>query len=125
MKLLLANFLTTSFSFYAHNGPVVFSSLGSLIAIAQLLRSPSRKGVFALLGFLLLIFSFEYQKHFTNHFNSHLVLQLADPDLQSAEFSLLSRFFNQILPLALDFSGWGMLFLSLFFTSQNPAKYQN
>lgn len=112
--MLLSNLISTFFSFYAHNGPVIFYGLGIVFAFLFLIARPKRRYVAALLGFLLLLFSFEYQKHFTAHFNSHLVMQLTDPKLQAEEYGLLSRFFNQLLPIGLDIGGWFLLFLALF-----------
>ena len=114
MKLLLDNLITTGFSFYAHNGPVVFYGLGLALSLLFLILQPKRRFVLSLLAFAVLLFSFEYQKHFTAHFYSHIVLQLANPEAQFREYSLLARFFNQLFPMGLDFLGWGLLFLSLF-----------
>ena len=111
---ILSNLLNTLFSLYTHNGPVLFYSLGICAAIAHLLRRPSRRAVFALLGFGLLLFSFEYQKHFVAHFHTHLVLQITDPTVQPREYSLATRVTQQVLPIAMDIVGWGMLFIALF-----------
>ncbi len=114
MKLLISNLLNLTFNFYTHNGPLIFYGFGILLSIAQLWRKGSRNYLLTLLGFIFLVLSFEYQKHFVAHFHSHLVLQVADPDTQALEYGLANRFFKQVLPIGLDSLGWLLLYLGLF-----------
>ena len=118
VKLLFLNLLKTVLSFFQHNGPVVFFSLGALVALLKTIHRPSRTFILIFLGFLTLIFSFEYRKHFIPQTQTHVVQQLVDPEVNARDYARTDRFFTSLFPVLLDIGGWGLIFAALLFLKE-------
>jgi len=109
----------TMFRFYAHNGIIIFFMLGVLTSLLMSLRYPSRRNFLSFVGFLLLILSFEYQKHFTPHFYTNLVLPTADPELDPLRYSVETGIIKSVVPIFLDITGWGAIILALLMPTRH------
>lgn len=117
--------IQTMFRFYAHNGIVIFFMLGAVTSFLMSFRHPSRRNLLSFVGFLLLILSFEYQKHFTPHFYTNLVLPTADPDIDPLRYSVETGIVKSVVPIFLDISGWGSIILALLMPTRNKSKISN
>src|SRR3990167_10412578 len=109
----LINLANTAFSFYSHNWQLVYFGVFSLVCLVKLVVKPSRYYAILLLGFLCLLFQFEYTKHLIPHVRENVTdLILVDPARRS--FNLADLFFSKLMPLSLQAFGWLLLFISVF-----------
>ncbi|MBQ6154384.1 hypothetical protein IJI99_00700 [bacterium] len=98
---------------YLHNELVIGLCLALAATIICLIKKPTRQLVFFLLGFLMLIFHFEYQKY--------IVQGLADQTIATLfleEGHYRGRWLTQVaiyhlVPLLLWLTGWGCVILGL------------
>lgn len=128
---LIKNAIITFYSFYDHNALVFYLVIALIFVAIRLFLKPSRYYVLLIIGLLMLIFSFEYQKHLIPHFFSHLLDPIVDPKTHARTYRYSSLFLSRILPVLLDFTGWFLMIFSLFFTekligepSKNPESNQ-
>lgn len=115
---LIKNTIVTFYSFYEHNALVFYYGLALLAVITRLFIKPTRYYVLLVLGLILLIFSFEYQKHLIPHFFSHLLDPIIDPNTHARTYQYSSLFLTRVLPILLDFAGWLLIVIPLFFTEK-------
>ncbi len=109
----LINLINTGFSFYSHNWQLVYFGIFSFVCFIKLIMKPSRYYSLLLLGFLCLLFQFEYTKHLIPHVRVNVTdLILVDPARRS--FNLADLFFSKLFPLLLQAFGWFLIFVSIF-----------
>lgn len=117
----LINLINTAFSFYSHNWQFVYFGAFAGFCFIRLIIKPSRFYVLLLLGFLLLLFEFEYAKHLIPHVKENVTdLILVDSGRKS--FSLADTFFSKLLPIFMQGLGWFLIFISLFFVHKDKEK---
>ena len=98
---------------YLHNQLVIGMLAAALVSLWLLIKKPTRQLVFFFLGFLILIFHFEYQKH--------IVQDLADQTISTLfleEGHYRFRWLTKVaiyhgLPLLMWLAGWGSIILGL------------
>ncbi|MEK7595690.1 MAG: hypothetical protein AAB443_03865 [Patescibacteria group bacterium] len=118
--LTLINFINTAYSFYSHNWQLVYFGGFALLCFLRLILKPSRYYALLLLGFMLLLFEFEYTKHLIPHVRENVTeLILVGPARRS--FGATNTFFSKLLPVIMQFSGWFFIFVSLFFVRKDSA----
>ncbi|MBI4091474.1 hypothetical protein HY419_01835 [candidate division WWE3 bacterium] len=111
--LTLINLTNTFYSFYVHNWQLVYFGGCAVFCFLRLVIKPSRYYAILLLGFLSLLFEFEYTKHLIPHVRENVTeLVLVDPARRS--FGLTDMFFSKLFPLGLQVLGWFLVFISVF-----------
>ena len=111
---LKQNIVYTVYFTVTHNLPVFFYGAGiALFALLAILK-PRRSYVFFLLGFIILLFSFEYEKHILEGLKEQTINAL----ITIQEHNMVRRIINIVLvkalPLLLPFTGWSMIFGGLY-----------
>lgn len=101
---LQSGLIDTVFLTFIHNQDAIGYFMGILVSVFLLFYKPSRIHMLLLLGFIFLLFGFEY--------NKHIIAPLEDQTLSSigADGSvalLLKRFFQKLLPILFFMIGWG------------------
>lgn len=99
---------------YLHNQLVIGFLLAFLASLFLLIKKPERRQVWFLLGFLILILHFEYQKH--------IVQDLADQTISTVFLEegndkwrrLTKLALYHFTPFVLWLSGWTSIILGLF-----------
>ena len=115
------NLINTAYSFYSHNWELVYFGGFALLCFLRLVIKPSRFYAFLALGFLSLLFEFEYTKHLVPHVRENVTeLILVDPHRRS--FNLADLFYSKLFPVFLQMFGWFLIFVSVFFLhKENPS----
>jgi len=115
---LIQKGIVTFYSFYDHNALVFYLGLIFLMIVVRMFMKPSKYYVLLAVGFLILIFSFEYQKHFIPHFFSHLLNPIVDSKTHARTYKYSSLFLSRIFPMLLDFLGWFLVVVALLFSEK-------
>lgn len=114
MQLLIApdtqqNIMYTVYFMLLHNFEAMLYSLGIFIMTLWMLYRPSRAKFLIFLGFVILLFAFEYKKHILEG----LVEQTRNSLITERQSWRLERYINIILaklvPLALPLLGWFLI----------------
>lgn len=112
---ILKNVILTGYKFFEHNSLLIFGILGLGISGLRILIRPKRRTFLFFLGFLILIFSFEYEKHLIPVFFSHLLDPVVDPSTNLQTYYLGSLFLTKILPVSSQILGWVFIFSGIVF----------
>ncbi|PIY72066.1 hypothetical protein COY87_02870 [Candidatus Roizmanbacteria bacterium CG_4_10_14_0_8_um_filter_33_9] len=92
-----------------HNAPVIIYGLGILYAVIHSIIKPSRGSVILLLGFILLLFGFEYDKHILEGLREQTINAL----ITIQEHNKVRRIINIItlkaIPFLAPLLGWCMV----------------
>jgi 4-hydroxybenzoate polyprenyltransferase len=106
-------FYTVYFSI-THNFPALFYALGIVAAVALSIIKPSRKSVFLLLGFILLLLGFEYEKHIVEGLREQTINSLITIQEHNKVRRVINVLTLKALPLGLPLLGWVFVLSSLF-----------
>ncbi|MCL5004300.1 MAG: hypothetical protein M1352_03435 [Patescibacteria group bacterium] len=98
--------------FYEHNDPLVFLVPLIIISIGSLIFKPRRRGVFFLLGVLLLLLQFEYTKVIFKEVKIDWVNQIFAADFQLRKAQMATFLLQEVTPICLSVAGWGFLALA-------------
>jgi hypothetical protein len=112
---LQAGLLSTIYSTWLHNNFVLALIAVIFFAAFLLLRHPQRKYVFFLLGFLLLLLEFEYQKHFGKALEEQTINAAIWQGGHLRAKSVLEDVFTKLIPFTLWLLGWAGVVLGMTF----------
>lgn len=119
---LKQNLATTIYLLFIHNYIVFAYFLGFLISILISVLRPSRFIVFILLGFAVLTFSYEYDKHIIAGFREQtiksFITQIPHYKLQK----LIDIAISEILPVLFYLLGWGLVYLGIIIEGLKKKK---
>ena len=106
---LKQNILYTVYFTVTHNIPVFVYGTGILVAVVFAIIKPARSYIFFLLGFILLLFAYEYQKHILDGLKEQTINAL----ITIQEHNKVRRLVNIILvkgaPILLPLTGWAFI----------------
>ena len=121
---LKQNFAVTLYLIFSHNYIAFVYLTGVFIAIILSIKKPSRFTVFMLLGFITLLFSFEYDKHIIEGFRQ----QTLDSLITITPHYRLQRIINiaiaEIFPILFYIIGWGLIFVGIIYAALKLEKKQ-
>lgn len=121
---MMTNLINTAFSFYSHNWEFVYFGGFGLLCFLRLVLKPSRYYALLLLGFIVLLFEFEYSKHLIGHVRENVTdLILVNPAKRS--FGLADSFFSKLLPILMQAFGWLCVAVSVFFLPKEEVRKDN
>ena len=117
--------MVTLYLMFSHNYEAIAYFSGMLLGIALSVWKPSRFSIFVLLGFAVLLFSFEYDKHIITGLRNQTLLSLstAQPHLRFQR--LINLFISEFLPIFFYVLGWGMIFTSIFYAGLKLNKVKD
>lgn len=111
---LKQNILLTMYLTIADNFVAIVYAAGILISALLAIRKPSRAFIFLLLGFILLLFGFEYEKHILFGLKEQTINAL----ITIQEHNKVRRLVNIILvkaaPILLPVTGWGFILVGIY-----------
>lgn len=110
---LKVGILGTIYAIWLHNNLAIGLVLGIGISALLLIFKPKRRLVFFLLGFILLLLQFEYQKHFGKALEEQTINSVILQGESLRAKSVMEDFFQKLIPFVLWLGGWGMVFLGL------------
>lgn len=120
---LKQNILYAVYFTITHNIPVIIYGLGIFISAVLAIKRPSRSLIFFLLGFILLLFGYEYQKHILDGLREQTINAL----ITVQEHNKVRRIINLVLikgaPILLPLVGWMSVgFGAFLFKREKGAK---
>jgi hypothetical protein len=107
----------TLYLLFSHNYEAVAYFTGMVIGIVLLIKKPSRFATFIMLGFAILLFQYEYDKHIIVGLREQTLTSLATTATHLRFTRLISTIISDILPIIFYLLGWGMVFVSIIYAS--------
>lgn len=108
------NILLTIYLTIADNFVAFLYALGIGVSAFMAIRKPSRYAVFMLLGFILLLFGFEYNKHILEGLKEQTINALITVQEHNTVRRLINIALVKAAPLLLPLSGWTLVFLGVY-----------
>lgn len=116
---LSANIITTLYLLFSHNYIVFAYFTGLVISVFLSLNRPSRYATLLLLGFALLTFSYEYDKHIVDGLRDQTLTSLITAKPHYTVQRWINIAIGEILPIFFYTFGWFLIFLALIKKSKN------
>lgn len=111
---LKQNIFYTVYFTVTHNIPVFVYGTGIAVSAVLAILKPKRSYVLFLLGFIILLFAFEYQKHILDGLKEQTINAL----ITIQEHNLVRRIINivliKLLPLGMPLVGWTFIILGAY-----------
>lgn len=117
---LSVNINNTLYLTVVHNYQPALFLFGFLVAIFLSIKKPSRCYTFMLLGFICLLFQFEYTKHIVDGLKEQTTNSLITATPHYTAKRWLNAMIEDIAPILMFVSGW--FFLALSFISRRPSS---
>lgn len=110
---LSQSLITALYSLFSHNYEALAYFTGMMIGIILLIKKPSRFATFIMLGFAMLLFQYEYDKHLVSALRDQTLTSLstARPHLRFQR--IVSVIITELMPIVLYIAGWGMIYISI------------
>ncbi len=106
--------LRTVYLTFAHNELVMAYVAGLCISAIMAFKKPNRFYLSLLIGFAILAFNFEYDKHIIDSLREQtLVSIVADPGKHFKVQRFISLVITELVPVVLFLAGWGMIFVAI------------
>lgn len=109
---LKQNIFYTIYFTVTHNLPAFIYSAGILMAVTLSLLKPSRKSVLLLLGFITLLFAYEYNKHIVEGLREQTINALITIQEHNKVRRLINIVLIRLLPVLMPLAGWIMVGIS-------------
>ena len=119
---LQQNTINTVYLLFSHNYIAIAYFIGIIIAIFLAVKHPSRYSVFLLIGFIILLFSFEYDKHIIVPFREQTMNSLITATPHYKLGKLIDIVIADIIPMATYICGWGLVFASIIYAGLKIGK---
>jgi hypothetical protein len=119
---LTSNLIHTIYLLFAHNYIVFAYFLGLLISIILSIKHPSKFTVFLLLGFALLTFSFEYDKHIAEGLRNQTVNSLITERPHYTVQKWLNLVITDLLPIFFYSIGWCFIYAATILGVRKPKS---
>ncbi|MCL4339220.1 hypothetical protein M1271_06040 [Patescibacteria group bacterium] len=120
---LQQNVLVTIYLLFSHNYIVFAYFIGLLIGIGLALYRPSRFATLILLGFAILMFSFEYDKHIIDAFRQQTMNSLITLQPHYKLQHLINLVISELLPVFFYVLGWLLLYAAIIYSAlKNKEK---
>ncbi len=110
---LQQNIVNTVYLLFAHNYIAFAYFSGVLIGIYLALSRPSRYSTLILLGFAVLLFSFEYDKHLIDPLRNQTITSLITATPHYKVSRIIDLFISEVLPILFYVTGWVLLFMAI------------
>lgn len=107
---LQQNIVNTVYLLFAHNYIAFAYFAGVLVGIFLAFFRPSRYSTLILLGFAVLLFSYEYDKHIIDPLRVQTVNSFITATPHYKVSKLIDLFISEILPILFYVTGWALLF---------------
>lgn len=119
------NFSTTIYLLFSHNYIALAYFTGLIIGIFLAIYKPSRFATFVLLGFAILLFSFEYDKHVIEAFREQTIKSLITTQQHFKLQRLIDITISELLPIFFYIAGWAFLFIAIVVEGIKVGKKKN
>jgi hypothetical protein len=106
---LESSFINTLFLTFIHNQDAIGYFLGIVVSVGLLLYKPNRFSAFLLVGFIFLLFGFEYNKHIIQPLEDQTLTSLGLKEDTGLYARGVAALLKRLLPLMFFFVGWGSI----------------
>lgn len=115
---LRQNIIVTVYLLFTHNYIAIAYFLGMGLGVFLSIYKPSRFSTFILLGFAILLFSYEYDKHIIAGLREQTLKSLitVTPHFRLARY--INLLLSDLLPVLLYIAGWGFIFGAIFYAAR-------
>ncbi|OGG14001.1 hypothetical protein A3D77_03385 [Candidatus Gottesmanbacteria bacterium RIFCSPHIGHO2_02_FULL_39_11] len=122
---LSQNIATTIYLIFAHNYIAFAYLTGMLVGIGLAIWKPSRFSLFVFLGFAILLFSFEYDKHIIEPLRNQTITSLVTVTPHYKVSKVIDALISEIFPVLFYTVGWGMVFTSIVYAGVKLGKHRH
>lgn len=106
--------IRTIYLTFAHNELVLAYVTGLVISAVMAFKRPNRFFLLLLIGFAILAFNFEYDKHIIDALREQtLTAIVTDPGKHFRAQRFISIVISELVPVVLFLAGWGCIFMAL------------
>ena len=114
---LRQNIVVTLYLLFAHNYIAFAYFVGLVLAIALAFYRPSRFTTLITVGFAILLFSFEYDKHIIEGLREQTTHSLITTTQHYTVARIINLVFADVLPVLFYITGWACLFFALYYAA--------
>jgi len=123
---LTQGLIHTVYSTFSHNQLVIAYLTGFILSSVLALWKPNRFTILFLLGFGVLGFGFEYEKHFVEPLIRQTIgAMIKNPNAHLRTQRYIRTFLGEILPIVFYVLGWALLYLGIILGVENYAQITN
>ena len=116
------NMLNTIYLLFTHNHIAIAYFSGMIISIILSLYRPSRFTTLLFLGFLILLFSFEYDKHIIDGLRQQTLTSLITVQPHFKLTKIINLLISELLPILFYLIGWSLIFIAIVSASFKLGK---
>lgn len=117
------NILYTVYFILLHNLLPVIYTVGIVTSILWAFYKPSRSSILLMLGFIVLLLAFEYNKHILEPLKQQTINSLITERQSYRIERIVTVTLSKLVPLGLPLSGWGMVIIGGFIESKKVYKF--
>ncbi len=119
---LRQNIIVTLYLLFSHNYIAIAYLIGLVISIVLSIYKPSRFTTFCFLGFAILLFSFEYDKHIISGLREQTLRSLITTTPHFRLQRLIDLTISEIFPILFYIIGWAFLFLAIIYAAKKLGR---
>ena|SRR3989344_6501413 len=119
---LKQNFAVTLYLLFSHNYIAFVYSFGVIISAFLSLKRPSRFTTLMLLGFIVLLFSYQYDKHIIEGFRQQTLNSLITITPHYRLQRIINILIADIFPIFFYITGWGVIFVGIVYAALSLDK---
>lgn len=119
---LTQNIFVTIYLLFSHNYIAFAYFTGLIIAVIMSVKWPSRFSTFSFLGFAILLFSYEYDKHIIEGFRQQTMRSLITLQPHFRLQRLINVTITEILPIFFYAAGWAFIYLAIIHAARKLGK---
>jgi len=119
---LKQNFAVTIYLLFSHNYIAFVYLAGAVISTILSLIKPSRFTVFMLIGFITLLFSFEYDKHLIEPLRQQTLNSLITATPHYRLQKIINVLITEIFPILFYVTGWMLIFIGIIYAAIKLEK---
>lgn len=112
---LQKSLINTFYLTFTHNYIPIAYFGGILISLMMSIYKPSRFTIFLLLGFTLLLFGYEYDKHIVAGLREQTLNSIATEIPHYKLQRIISLIISDLLPIFLYLSGWLFVYIAIIY----------
>lgn len=116
------NIINTVYAIFIHNYILFAYLIGLVISILVALKKPSRRALLFILGFAILAFSFEYDKHIIEGLREQTLRSLITVNNHYTAQKWVNLIIGEVLPVFFYITGWIFIYLGIVAGKKSRKK---
>lgn len=112
---LQRSMINTIYLTFTHNYIAIAYFTGIIISLGIAIYRPSRFTILFFLGFALLLFGYEYDKHIINAFREQTLNSLATEVTHRRLQKLINLIISDVLPIFFYVTGWLFIYIAIIY----------